>query len=226
MSKKYQQLYSNRPHEMKADGRQHAPATGRNQGFILDILKAQLPTTGNILEIASGSGEHAIYMIHQLSSKKAPRVWQPSDPSTEKQQSIAAWTKSSGTTLILSPVFIDTTEPTWAVEADDYPHEFSSILCINMIHIAPWEACLGLMAGAGRILPTGGCLYLYGPYKINGEHTAPSNADFDETLRARDPSWGIRDVNEVSGVAADNGLTFHAKHQMPANNLSLIFKKQ
>ena len=225
MSEKYPLLYSNKPYEEAQDGRQHAPATGRNRDAILEILKAELPSTGNILEIASGTGEHGIYLSPKLQNSPKPRLWQPSDPSEEKQNSIASWGKFSGTTNMLFPVFIDTTDPQWIVEADNYPHDFSSILCINMIHIAPWEACLGLMAGAGRLLPAGGCLYLYGPYKVDGQHTSTSNAQFDETLRSKDPAWGIRDIEDVSKTASQHGLTLQSRHQMPANNLSLVFKK-
>lgn len=225
MSEKYQQLYDCFPQELLGDGRQHAAATARNRDFILEILKTDLPQSGHILEIASGTGEHGLYMVPKMQQSNKPRLWQPTDPSEDKLASIKGWQKQQKSNHLLHPLFLDTTDDKWGVEEDEYPHKFSSILCINMIHIAPWEACLGLLAGAGRILPKGGCLYLYGPYKVDGEHTAPSNAQFDKTLRARNSSFGIRDVNDVTMAAEKQGLSFKNKHQMPANNLSLIFEK-
>ncbi len=201
--------------------RLNAPATQRNRAPILEILRQILPPTGAILEISSGTGEHAVFFAPQL----APRRWLPSDPSAEARESIAAWRSTDPCPYLDPPIDLDASAPHWPIESDPaLLAEIGAIVNINMIHIAPWSACLGLMAGASRILPPGGILYLYGPFKQNGQHTAPSNADFDNSLRLRDPAWGVRDLEEVLSIAADRGLNLVQTYPMPANNLSVVFQ--
>ena len=198
-----------------ADDRRVAPATGRNRDPILAVLRRVLPLEGLILEIASGTGEHVAYF-----SGHFPRlVWQPTDPDPALRASIAAWTTTVSGTSILAPLDLDATRHPWPVARAD------AVLCINMIHISPWTATEGLMRGAAHILPAGGLLYLYGPYKRGGRHTAPSNAQFDESLRAQNASWGVRNLDEVVQAAAAHGLRLHEIIDMPANNLSVIFRR-
>ncbi|MDY7002448.1 MAG: DUF938 domain-containing protein [Cyanobacteriota bacterium] len=202
-----------------SDARQYAPATERNRSFILEVLQRVLPPTGNILEISSGTGEHSVFFSPHLQ----PRQWFPSDPNPMLRDSIVAWQQHSPSDNLHSPLDIDVRESVWAVEKEGI--EIAAIVNINMIHISPWSACLGLMSGAGRLLPKDGVLYLYGPYKQNGEHTAPSNLGFDESLRSQDPEWGVRNLEDVIAVAEKEGLRFVEMVEMPANNLSVIFHK-
>ncbi|HSZ65300.1 MAG TPA: DUF938 domain-containing protein [Xanthobacteraceae bacterium] len=198
-----------------SDPRQHRPHVARNREPILDVLKRMLPARGLVLEIASGSGEHAAYFAAALPSL----IWQPSDPDTAALSSIAAHREDVGLTNLLVPVPLDVTAPSWPVAHAD------AILCCNMIHISPWAACEGLMAGAERTLSSGGILYLYGPYKISGRHTAPSNQEFDGYLRAQNPTWGIRDLDEVAALAKRHNFALVETVAMPTNNLSVIFSR-
>ncbi|PZV20109.1 MAG: SAM-dependent methyltransferase [Leptolyngbya sp.] len=212
-----------------SDARRYAPATDRNREPILAVLQQVLPPSGTVLEISSGTGEHAVYFAPRL----APRQWLPSDLSPEACHSIAAWREAAADNLHL-PLELDAAAPIWPVElpqsADLSPlpdlqrHPITALVNINMIHISPWSTCLGLMAGAGRILPQGGVLYLYGPYKQGGQHTAPSNAAFDASLQAQNPQWGVRDLETVVAAAEAEGLTFVETVAMPANNLSVVFR--
>lgn len=205
-----------------ADLRQFAPATQRNREPILEVLLQVLPTHGTILEIASGTGEHAIFFAPQLK----PRIWLPSDPNPILRDSITAWSKQFPSDNLLLPLNIDASLPTWPIEQEAKPDSpIVAIVNINMIHISPWSACLGLMAGVGRILPKDGILYLYGPYKQGGKHTAPSNQAFDESLQAQNPDWGVRNLEDVVAVANNHNLILVNTYQMPANNLSVVFKK-
>jgi hypothetical protein len=204
------------------DQRRFAPATERNREPILEVLLQVLPQNGTILEIASGTGEHATF----FSSHLAPRQWLPSDPNPELLASIRAWAEFCPCDAMQPPLEIDASSPIWTVETEITPQpSISAIVNINMIHISPWSACLGLMAGAGRILPSGGILYLYGPYKQNGEHIAPSNAAFDESLQAENLAWGVRNLEDVVKAAEAENLQLHETYQMPANNFSLVFKR-
>lgn len=197
-------------------GARSSPATARNRDPILAVLKAHLPTTGLVLEIASGAGEHAIYNAAALPNLQ----WQPTDPDSEARVSIAAWREQAGLPNLLPPLQLDASQPdTWPVEHAD------AIVNINMIHISPWSAAQGLMKGAGRLLPAGGVLFLYGPYIETGVETAPSNLAFDLDLKARNPAWGIRHLDDVTALAAQNGLRLKERVAMPANNLSLIFTR-
>ena len=214
------------------DARQYAPATQRNREAILDVLLQVLPPAGTVLEVSSGTGEHAIFFAPRLH----PRKWIPSDPNPVAQASIAAWRACCPADNLYPPLVLDACEPAWIVEQEKLPellqdmsfrrNSIMAIVNINMIHIAPWSACLGLMAGARRILPTGGILYLYGPFKQCGKHTSSSNAAFDESLRAQNLDWGVRDLDEVVTAAQAQNLSLVETQAMPANNLSVIFKRE
>jgi cyclopropane fatty-acyl-phospholipid synthase-like methyltransferase len=198
------------------DARQHSPSTARNREPILAVLKRVLAPSARVLEIASGSGEHAVFVARAMPEL----TWQTSDPDAEARASIAAWIAEEGLGNVLPPRAIDVRETVWGVESDA---PYDAIVSINMIHISPWEATLGLLAGASRLLRQGGVLYTYGPYMREGRHTAPSNAAFDASLRARDSSWGVRDVADVQSAAENQGLALREVVEMPANNLSLVF---
>ena len=200
--------------------RRHAPATARNRDAILEVLRRILPSgPATVLEIASGSGEHAIHFAGALPGL----TWQPSDPDPGALASIAAWSADSGCRNLRPPLQLDARWDSWPI--DQLGAQLDAIFCANMIHIAPWSACVGLLAGAGRHLAPGGLLVLYGPYRIGGVHTAPSNEAFDADLRARDPSWGVRDLEAVVALAAPLGLGLEERVPMPANNQTLIFRR-
>jgi hypothetical protein len=199
-----------------SDPRQYRPHVPRNRDAILDVLRRVLPQSGLVLEIASGSGEHAAYFAKALPSL----AWQPSDPEADALASIVAHRGDTGLANLHAPLRLDVTAAAWPVQRAD------AVICCNMIHIAPWAACEGLMAGAARVLPVGGVLYLYGPYKIGGQHTAPSNQEFDANLRSRNSAWGIRDLDEVTALARSHNFTLVETVAMPANNLSVIFARK
>jgi hypothetical protein len=201
------------------DARQYAAATQRNRSPILEILSETLPTKSNILEIASGTGEHAVFFASELKLCR----WIPSDVNFLARESIVAWKNACLVDNLELPLLIDVTQNNWQQQLENC--EINAIININMIHIAPWQACLGLIQGAGQILPSGGILYLYGPYKRNGEHTASSNTSFDHSLRDRNPLWGVRDLEEVVETAAAQNLKLKQVIEMPANNLSVIFSR-
>jgi hypothetical protein len=193
-----------------------APAVARNREPILAVLRRVLPERGLVLEIASGSGEHAVHFAAAL-----PQLtWQPTDPDPEARESIAAYRVAAQLTNLLPPIALDAASPTWPVAQAD------AMVAINMIHIAPWAAAEGLMVGAERLLPAGGVLFLYGPFREHGQHTAPSNAAFDESLRARDREWGVRDLDEVAALASQHGFALEERIAMPANNLSVVFRRR
>jgi len=192
-----------------------APAVARNRDPILAVLREVLAAPGTVLEIASGSGEHAVHFASAL-----PHLtWQPTDPDEQARRSIAAHAAQARLPNLLPPLELDAAAPVWPVTQAD------AIVSINMIHIAPWRAAEGLIAGAARLLPPGGPLYLYGPFREHGRHTAPSNAAFDESLKARDPAWGVRDLDEVVALASRHGLALSRTVAMPANNLSVVFRR-
>jgi SAM-dependent methyltransferase len=200
---------------MEEDARRYAPSVARNKDAIAGVLARYLPSSGLVLEIASGSGEHAVH----FASTFPALVFQPTDPSEEARASIAAWRQEAALPNMRAPLALDVTAAPWPINYAD------AVTCINMIHIAPWEATLGLVAGAARIIPPGGLLFLYGPYKRAGQHTAPSNADFDASLRERDARWGVRDLETVAAEATAMGFAAPMIEAMPANNLSLIFRR-
>jgi len=193
--------------------RRHAPATERNRDPILSVLSRVLPPEGLILEVASGTGQHADYMASQL----APRRWQPSDIDPDALASIDGYRADNDCVQFLSPIALDVMAPHWPIAAAD------AVVAINLIHIAPWAAAQGVIAGAGRILPDDGVLFFYGPFKRNGRHTAPSNAQFDAALKDKDPSWGVRDLGDVIAEAGKHDLALREVVEMPANNLSVVF---
>jgi hypothetical protein len=198
-----------------SNDRRSAPHVARNAAPIADVLKEVLPESGTALEIASGTGEHALHFARVF-----PHLaWRPSDPDPVSLRSIAAWRAQSGLPNLLAPVALDAAGDDWPVAAAD------AILCINMVHISPWAATAGLMRGAARRLPPGAPLYLYGAYRQAVVATAPSNAAFDAGLRSRNPAWGLRDLDEVTAEAEANGLRLDRVVPMPANNLSVIFRK-
>lgn len=196
--------------------KRQAPAAQRNRQPILEVLQPRLPTDGLVLEIASGTGEHIVHF-----AAAAPHLtFQPSDPDEGARASIDDWVQSLGLANVRPALEIDVTSAAWPVE------RAAAVLCSNMIHIAPWEAAIGLIAGAGRILPAGGLLFTYGPYRRGGRHTAPSNEAFDLDLRRRNPAWGVRDLETVAALAAEYGFDPPTIAEMPANNLSLLFKRR
>lgn len=202
------------------DPRLSSPAARRNRDPILAVLRRVLPAEGAVLEVASGSGEHAVWLAAHLPGL----VFQPSDPEPASRASISAWIAHEALPNVRAPLALDATDEDWALPAE-IAARLVAVLCINMAHVAPWQATLGLLRGAGRVLRSGGVLYLYGPYKREGRHTAPSNAAFDASLRARDPGSGVRDLEDVVAAAGRAGLTLATVEEMPANNLSTIFRK-
>ncbi len=197
------------------DDRQSAPAALRNRDPILDVLRTVLPDRGTVLEIASGSGEHVVHFARHLPKLR----FQPSDPSDAALRSIAAWISAEGLDNIDPPLQLDAAMDSWPVKTAN------AMICINMIHISPWSSTEGLMRGAAAILRPGAPLYLYGPYRRSGVPTAPSNEAFDQSLRSRDPAWGLRVLEDVADLAAANGFSTPEVVTMPANNLSVIFRK-
>ena len=203
---------------LSADGgsgeKRHAPATLRNRDAIAAVLADWLPAAGTVLEIASGSGEHAIHFAAAFPAL----TWQPSDPDPAALTSIAAWSRDAVAANVLPPLRLDAAAPDWPVARAD------AILCINMVHISPWEATLGLFAGAARLRPPGAPLILYGPYVEADVPTAESNRAFDASLRVRNPAWGLRDTAAVAAAAEQADLSLAARRAMPANNLMLLFR--
>jgi SAM-dependent methyltransferase len=191
------------------------PASDRNKAPILEVLRRVLPARGTVLEVASGTGQHVIHFAEALPGLR----WQPTEPDAALRASILERIEASGLTNVAPPAPLDVRRRPWPVESPD------AILCINMIHIAPWDAALALLAEAGALLGEGGLLYLYGPYRRGGQHTAPSNAEFDAGLRQRNPAWGVRDLEEVVRQAGESRLALREVVAMPANNLSVIFAR-
>jgi len=197
------------------DARETAPSAERNKQPILEVLTRVLPASGLVLEIGSGTGQHVAHFARAL-----PKLtFQPSEMNAAMHTSIAAWIRHEKLSNVRGPIAFDVSLTPWPVRAAD------AMACINVIHISPWEATLGLMRGAGQILPPGGVLVTYGPYRRGGAHTAPSNEAFDASLKARDPSWGVRDLEEVAAVAEASGMILEETVQMPANNFMLVFRK-
>ncbi|MEZ4333018.1 MAG: DUF938 domain-containing protein [Myxococcota bacterium] len=195
-----------------------APATGRNRGPILEILTRWLDASGpcDVLEIASGTGQHAVFFAAALPQLR----WQPSDRDPDALASIEAWRAEAGLSNVLAPIRLDVRDEDWGVAAVD------AIFNANMIHIAPWSVAEGLFRGAGRRLRPGGLLFLYGPFRIGGRHTAPSNEAFDAGLRRRDSEWGVRDLERVVELARAAGLQPLETHDMPANNALVVFRRE
>ncbi len=197
------------------DPRLYHAHVARNREPILDVLRRVLPPSGLVVEIASGSGEHAVFFAKDL-----PGIsWQPTDIDASALGSIAAHRATADAPNLLAPLRLDTMAEPWPVAHAD------AVVGNNMIHISPWAVTEGLMRGANRVLRSGGILFLYGPYRIDGRHTAPSNEEFDASLRARNAEWGIRDLGDVTDLAARNGFALVETVPMPANNLSVVFRR-
>jgi SAM-dependent methyltransferase len=193
---------------------QTAPAAERNKGPILAVLKQVLPSSGLVLELASGTGQHVVHFAREM-----PHLtWQPSEPDPGMRASIRAWIAQAGLTNVHAPLDLDVRFEPWPLG------KAQAVLCINMIHISPWAATAALMAGAARVLHGQGALVLYGPYRRFGRHTAPSNEMFDEHLRSSNPEWSVRDLEAVVEMAQSNGLAMQDAIEMPANNLSVVFR--
>ncbi len=190
-------------------------APQRNRGPILEELRLVLPQRGTVLEVASGTGQHAVAFARGL----APLRWQPTDPDPVHRASIDAWRAEEGLENLLPALELDVLQDHWPVERVD------AVVNINMIHIAPWEATEALFRGARSVLTSGGVLFMYGPYQLNGAHTAPSNAAFHRSLQERNPQWGVRDLNEVKAVAHRAGFAFEKRVEMPANNFSIVYRR-
>ena len=201
--------------ERMPDGRCVAPAAERNKGPILEVLQRVLPPRGLVLEIGSGTGQHVVHFAKALSQLS----WQPSDPDAENRQSIALWSRVEELGNVRAPLALDVRERPWPIDAAD------AIVCSNVVHVSPWAATLALFDGVREVLPSEGVLFLYGPYRRGGRHTAPSNEKFDADLRAHNPEWGLRDIDELAEVADRVGFALAEIVDMPANNFSLVFRK-
>jgi hypothetical protein len=188
----------------------------RNREPIAAILSRELPASGQVLEIAAGTGEHAVFFAGAFPAL----AWQPTDPSAEALASIAAYRDDYPGSNLAAPLMLDAAAPdTWPVDEAD------AIVCINMVHISPWEATLGLFAGAARVLAASkGPLVLYGPYIEQGVETAPSNLDFDASLKARNPLWGLRETEALDQLAAQHNMARSARYALPANNIILVYR--
>ena len=201
---------------MSNDPRLYAPSAARNRDPIAQVLRQYMPETGLVLEIASGSGEH---IVHFATDARPGLMFQPSDPDAAARASIDDWVAATGLSNVRPALALDAASDAWPINHADM------MVCINMIHIAPWLATVGLLRGASKLLSSSGHLVLYGPYRQRGRYTAPSNEAFDQDLRSRNPAWGMRDLEEVVAVAEGNGFAQPAVHPMPANNLLLAFAR-
>ena len=189
------------------------PSPERNKEPILEVFRRVLPSSCTVLEVASGSGQHAVFFAENL-----PGItWLPTDIDEKRLASIRAWRDDSGELNLLEPIRLDVLADNWDID------EVEVVFSANMVHITPWECCIGLLDGARRHVTPGGQLILYGPFRVDGEHTAPSNATFDESLRERDPRWGIRDLEAIRDAAS--GFVLEERVEMPANNQVLIFRR-
>ena len=195
--------------------KRHAPATARNSQPLAEVLARELPASGTVLEIASGSGEHAVFMARRFPALD----WQPSDRDAEALASVDAWAAEARLANLRPAIALDAAAPDWPIVSAD------ALLCVNMVHISPWDAVVGLFAGAGRVLGSGAPLVLYGPFVEPDVETAASNHAFDQSLRQRDPAWGLRSTADLDRLAAGYGMTRTARCAMPANNLVLVYRR-
>jgi SAM-dependent methyltransferase len=200
--------------EDRGGGKRVAQSAERNRGPILEVLRRVLPASGLVLEIASGTGQHVVHFARALSGLE----WQPTDIDPELRRSVQCWIRDEQLTNVRAPIALDVRQEKWPIDRLD------AIVCINMIHVAPWESTLALFAGARS--SGAKILFLYGPYRRFGAHTSPSNEQFDASLKANDPTWGIRDLEAVEQVAAGNGYSLLEVVAMPANNFSAIFERK
>ncbi len=193
-----------------------APAAERNRQPILEVLRRVLPPAGLVLEVASGTGQHAVFFSDHLPSVQ----WQPTDASHEALRSIRAWVDETARENLRPPLELDVRSPPWPIA------RAGAVVCINMIHISPWESTEALFDGASKLLASGAPLITYGPYRRHGEHTSPSNAAFDESLRSRNAQWGVRDIDELLELGVRTGFALEEEVGMPANNMSLIWRRE
>jgi SAM-dependent methyltransferase len=218
------QFDNNWPPRPKDDGRLDAPAFHRNAAPILEVVTRLLGAqTGHVVEVGSGTGQHIIAFARALPGL----TWWPSDPSPAHRRSIEAWRRDSGLANVMAAIDLDASQRDWPLGQPGFPPEqgIAGIVCINVVHIAPWAVAEGLMAASARYLRPDGRLILYGPYQVGGAHTAPSNAAFDAALRAQDPRWGVRDTDDIAALAAASGLRLAETVPMPANNLMLVLSR-
>ncbi len=194
--------------------KRHAPATARNSEPLAEVLAEELPDRGLVLEVASGSGEHAVFLARQFPALD----WQPSDVDLEALASVDAWAAEAAVANLRPAIALDAAQANWPIAAAD------AVLCVNMVHISLWSAAVGLFTGAGRILTSGAPLVLYGPFIEPGRETAPSNLAFDQSLKQRNSEWGLRNTADLDALAADHGLRRTARYAMPANNLVLVYR--
>ncbi len=209
---------------IEADGRLDAAAFHRNHRPIRAVLQQFLAgKSGDVVEAGSGTGQHVVDFARHIPEG----TWWPSDLNEQHLKSISAWRAHAGLANIRPPLRIDLSDPEWCVELHNGngPENLLAVFCANVVHIAPWRVAEGLFAGAGRYLRTEGRLFLYGPFKRGGKHTAPSNAAFDQSLRAQNPEWGVRDIDDLQKLAANAGLKLVESVEMPANNLTLVFER-
>jgi len=199
--------------EERGNGKRFAQSADRNKGPILEVLRSVLPASGLVLEIGSGTGQHATHFARALPSLE----WQPTDVDPELRRSVEAWIRDEGLSNVRAPIALDVHDRPWPIDRAD------AVVCINMIHVAPWQSTLDLFEGARSIDPS--VIVLYGPYRRSGAHTAPSNEQFDASLKANDPTWGVRDLEAVEKVATENGFMLVEVVQMPANNFCVVFRK-
>ena len=198
--------------------KQHAPATERNREPLLAVLQQVLPSARSVLEIASGTGQHAVFFARAL-----PHLtWQPTDADATALESIEAWRREEGLRNVLPAQRLDVLQQPWP---ETLAGPYDALVCINMVHISPWEATQALMQGAARVLGPGGKLVLYGPYLVEGRPTAPSNLAFDASLRERDPRWGLRALEAALAEGAKHGLTRERVVDMPSNNLTVVLQR-
>ncbi len=195
--------------------KRESPAAQRNRAPIAQVLSEELPERGLVLEIASGTGEHAVHFARQFPDLD----WQPSDPDAQARASIGAYAEEAALPNLREPVALDVSTEEWPIRSAD------ALLCVNMVHISPWRASEGLFAGAAEILAEGAPLILYGPYIEAGVETAASNLAFDESLKARNPEWGLRDVSDIDALARRSGFSRMRRVQMPANNIVLVYRR-
>ena len=200
---------------------EYSPAAERNRAPILEVLRQILPDKGQALEIASGTGQH----VAHFASNMPGWVWQPSDAQADGFASIGAWCAQSGAVNVRGPLLLDVMAPKWPTGSAEFPGKFDAIFCANMLHIAPWATCAALMAGASKYLSPHGALITYGPYLERDVPTSPGNLAFDESLRQRDPAWGIRALEDVVQQATLTGLRLQLRVAMPASNLLLVFRR-
>jgi Protein of unknown function (DUF938) len=204
------------PVDVFADGRLVSPSAERNKGPIAEILMQVLPAQGDVLEISSGTGQHVLHFARAM-----PHIrWQPTDRDADCLTSIASWLAQTPTPNVNAPLCLDVHDEIWPA------HDVAAVVCINLIHIAPASATEALLRGAGNVIARGGILFLYGPFRRKGRHTSASNEAFDALLKAENPEWGVRNVEDVAQRAAAVGLELEATHDMPANNLAVIFRKR